>query len=335
MAVLFAGGENESFQSWDASRLFVTTNAGDYYDANYSRGAMHIREISAVVDLGASYTDVWAQVRRRSGSGISSSDNSGGLIIMRAANGDILAAIRARSSSAGLGIAHRTSTTATAWTDVLPNFPSESSTARFWTFHFKKVASNQALMELFVDGELVSSATVTHTWFNGKDIKTVEFQGGNGSTYSEYFSEFVIADEDPRGWRIATLAPNADGSTVAWGGSYVDIDEIGEPDDNDYITSATAGQTELFGLSNLSAAGQNMAVKALVLTGRMRKGDTGPQNVQAVVRTGGVDYTGASVAALTGSFSVRRTVWAQNPNTSADWTVAQVQNLEAGFKSVA
>ncbi len=329
MTLLFAGSEPEAFDFVDAGLTWATTSAASF-DANYARGYMQIRSAKALgIDLGADQTEVWVGLYAFTGAAGNGTNN----ITLETAAGENLAAVTSPTSST---FASRYATSATAFTNISPTGPRTSTTKYRLLLHYKKVATNQALIEFYQEDVLISSATITHAWQGTKLPRWVFIGGGSGSSFPENISEVIITDsEDPRGWRVSTLAPNANGATNDWAGTYVDIDELGPPEDTDYISSDTAGQVELFGLSNLSVPAQNMGVRAVLLSARSRKGDTGPQNIQPLVRTGGVDYAGADLPGLTSAFLAKRTIWDVNPATGIAWTVSEIQALEAGFKSLA
>ena len=328
MAVLFAGNEPEAFSPASASVLWSTT-ASSVWSADYSRGALGINGSGAMVVELADQNEMWVQTRHLTGNSVGSDP----VIQIRDSAGNPLFALKQPTSSGGIGAAYYTS--ATASTVISPTAPFPGSTFFDLCLHVKLVATNQALIECYVNGVLISSATITTTWLGTKKPATVRFSTSSTITFTNFFSELIITDtENPIGWRVATLVPNGNGTTGDWAGSYVDIDEIGQPDDNDFISSDTASQVELFALSNLSIPAQNMAVKAVCLSARARVGAGGPQNIQPGVRTGGADYYGGSFPGLTGSFSNKMNIWGVNPATSAIWSIADVQNLEAGFKSV-
>lgn len=329
MTVLFAGTEPEAF-SFTTNVLWTTASSGANYDPDYSRGALSVaRDTYATVEF-ASVGEVWVHARVRSSSGVGSSP----VFIVRDSAGNPLVALQA-TGSAGGQYNSRYYTSATASTVILPLTPFSPSLAYFLTLRVKWVAVNQLLVEFYFDGSAISSATVTSTWIASKKPARVDFGGTTSSSSPTYISEVVIADEDPRGWRVSTLVPNGNGALGEWAGSYVDVDEIGPPDDNDFISSDTAGQVELFAMSNLSAPAQNLTPVAVFVSSRARVGAGGPQNIKPGLRTGGANFYGANITGLSAGFSnTKPQGWQTNPNTSSPWSVADIQNLEVGFQSV-
>lgn len=333
MTVLFAGTEPEAFNYKSGAVLFASTTPGREYDPDYSRGAIRVDTTldSVGVDFPAQ-NEIWVQWRLRASSTVA---NASILRVQDSAGNNIAYVSSAGGPTYTLGY----QTGASSGVSVAPATPSLGTAAGYFlTVHVKWLEVNKVFIEFFVDGVLISSATVTNAWIASKKPARVTFlTPGGGSSSSGYISEVIVTDtEDPRGWRVATLAPNSEGALGQWAGSYVDIDEIGVPDDNDFISSDTAGQVELFGLSNLSAPAQNMTPKAVFLASRARVGAGGPQNIKPGLRAGGSNFFQGPMPGLTPIFQNPLPAgWEVNPATSSPWTISDIQNLEAGFESVA
>lgn len=325
MAVLFAGSEPEAFYSTTGVGWSVAS-PGTNYDTDYVRGALSIAVDGLAAVEFASTDEVWVQARVRTVSG----SGTGTIFVIRDSAGSPLAALRATGSTAFNAVYY---TAATVNTAILPSTPFAVTSVHTLTLRAKWVAVNQMLVEFYLDGALVSSATVTNAWIASKKPARVEYTGASVS--ASFISEAVITNgDDPRGWRVSTLVPNGNGASGEWAGSYVDVDEIGAPDDNDFISSDTAGQVELFAMSNLSAPAQNLTPVAVFVSNRARVGAGGPQNIKPGLRTGGANFYGSNLGGLSASFTnAKPQGWHNNPNTSSPWTVADIQNLEVGFQS--
>ena len=154
--------------------------------------------------------------------------------------------------------------------------------------------------------------------------------GDNGSWTA--VSEIILADEDTRHFiGVASLAPSAAGDTNTWdSGAYTDIDEI-VLDDTDMLKSGTAAQEFNCNLTDLPAG--DFDVAGVKVTARAVKGASGPTKLGLGVRTGATDNTVDN--ALTTALASYDRLMTQNPVTSAAWTIAQVNALQACLKSVA
>jgi hypothetical protein len=135
--------------------------------------------------------------------------------------------------------------------------------------------------------------------------------------------------------RVQSIIPTGNGNRSQLLGSDADsvnnyqlVDE--QPySTTDYVGSPTVGQGDTYGMSDLAAGTtqvfgiQNNIVAA--------KSDATLASGRGVIRTGGTDYFGASQV-LTTSYITYRDVYDQNPDTSANWTVSDVNGIEGGFE---
>lgn len=334
MTVLFAGHELDSFTEVSGSNWDTLTTAG-YFDPDFSRCAIKSNEpvsrsAGARIDIPVT-PEGWVQFRLRNNNYI----QSGAILTAYTADdASSLFDINSTSGTSGLFLTLRGKTSDTAQTNITPTVGLDSSKLNLITVHWKAVSGGM-LLEIFRDGLLVATATISNAYLNGKSVGIIRINGSGLYSYSGYmYSEIVVADEDPRGWRIATLYPNAVGSASEWVGNYADVAAPGI-NDADFISSDTADKVQLMGLSNLSIAAQNMDVKAVTLSGRARKGSLGPQNLQGALRSGSTNYFTANLPNIGAEFnSLKQTVFHNNPISGVKFTVPEIQGLEAGFKSI-
>lgn len=349
MTVYFAGTEPDAFDSGpnDTGRV-TTTNASnrDSFDPEYSRCALSAYQRSVIPtatikEWGDGITEGWVQGRL-------GFNNNGNLISVgyplfevQDKDGKVLFDVITKAGGGGFNSVLRYSTSDTVRVEVNPQAPIHPAPGtgahRFNTLYFKIVGSSLTLT-WYLDALPVSTVTVTVAYINGKKAKTFCW-GGTGHDNSSYFiwqSEMLVTSEDCRGWRVATLGPNSLGTKDEWNGNYADIDEAGVYDDADYIFTDTVNKVELFGVSNLSVSAQNMDVVAVTLSTRARRGLTGPQNIKGVIRTNGTEVeTAANLGAVPPIFNpLRQAIWENNPVTGVPFTVAEVQNVELGYKSL-
>lgn len=338
MAVLFAGHEANSFAEFNAGDVITYAGSATVirFDPDFSRAALYSAGSAAARNRGAKIVipataEGWVGFRYNVGVNASSG------VLLAAYTADDVSTLFDLNGSTGLTL--RGATSDTARTNISPASSGASGVPAFINVHWKAVTGGM-LLELFKDGALISTATISNAYLNGKSVGIIRIGGSAlgspanaNSNYGYSYSEIVVSDEDNRGWRIATLVPNAPGSLSQWDGSFADIDEA-DADDADYISSDVADEVSLFGMSNLSVAAQNMDVKALSFSARARKGTTGPLNIQAALRSGGTNFFTANLAGLnTGFGALQTTTWHNNPITSAPFTVSEIQGIELGFKS--
>lgn len=167
------------------------------------------------------------------------------------------------------------------------------------------------------------SASMTYS----TDITSVQYLGGGLIVVGGV----VVATEPTIGWRLGRLAPLAAGASTAWTGDYTSIDET-TLNEADYIYSGTANQVETFTIT-LTPTITGYVPRAVAVSARARRGASGPANLQLALRSGSTDYFSSSKSLGLG-FSANLNIWETNPDTSADWTSAQLSSLQIGVKSI-
>jgi len=333
MAILFAGGEFDAFIMLGSSFVFDAGSPNG--DPNFCRGGMSYAAGSEPVtpDFGADQLEVWAHmVTRQNGS----SPQGSGFDLLELRNSSDQGVVRLRMIAAGtIQLQYYNGT---AWTAVNPTFNISGNTVYSMDLYVK-IDDVAGMIEWYRNGVLQASFYGDTNLFSGASIRKAKIgmlSNVNGGANRSDQSEIIIATQDTRSMRLATLVPNGNGALDQWTGSFNDVDEVGVYTDFDYISSGTAEQVELFTVSDLSATAQTLDVVGVVVTGRGRKGAGGPQNLQMAIYTGGVQYNTGDLPGLTNAFAtLQPAIWDQNPQTLAPWTVAEVQQLQIGFQSKA
>ena len=326
MAIVFVGGESDSFQFLGG----VLQNTSLYFDSNYSRGAVNsLTEFYAYAD-GGPYPELWFHVYHAD-----SQPPTNGRVFLQL------------EDSLGQGIVRVVGTPTvdvlqfqhwdgTSWQNISTPFTFPRNAFRVIDIHCK---IDPVVGEFTFYGNGVAQASLTGDtdFFGCKGVNRARLQSLSSSSAASNsgFSQCCMSTVNSTSYKVSTIAPNANGSTSGWTGSYADIDEV-TPSDADFISSAAANQVSTFGLTNLSATAAALQVVAVGVAARVRKGAIGPQNIQAAIRTNGVDYYSSNIDGLTGNFNGGRSkTWDLNPNTGELWTTAEVNALEAGVKSIA
>lgn len=99
--------------------------------------------------------------------------------------------------------------------------------------------------------------------------------------------------------------------------------------DTSYTYSGTIGNTDLYAIGNMGIIPTAIfAVKQSVVT---RKTDAGTRGAQTVFKSGTETRYGSSIP-LNSTYTGLVTVYEQDPNTGAAWTVSGVDGIEAGIK---
>lgn len=135
---------------------------------------------------------------------------------------------------------------------------------------------------------------------------------------------------------IRTVFPNADGDTLQWAANgaanrWDCVDEVSTDNDTTYLSSSTAGQTNLSNLQNLPSSVQQ--IEGVIWQHRSRKDEVGTREVRGVIKTGGTVYNG-STKNLSSTYTNYADLWELNPNTGTAWTPTEVNALQGGIQVV-
>ncbi len=223
-----------------------------------------------------------------------------------------------------------------AWVDAGTGTASPATNSKVTIDLHVKMASSGGVAEWFLDGSRVGTA------FSGNTITTastlldrITFRNiyTNSGADDIFFSQMIAADESTIGAKLRQHDMTAVGALSQWTGDYTDFDAYGASGLNltKFASSATADQIELAVLSDLPAGG-DFQFKAVVMNVSAKKGTTGPQKINAALRSGGTDYFSPDLALDVG-YVQRGHVWALDPNTGSNWTRAAIDALEAGVRS--
>ncbi|PQO23069.1 FscB [Rhodobacteraceae bacterium WD3A24] len=209
---------------------------------------------------------------------------------------------------------------------------SRGAAVTYW-IDVKLVVGSDITIEFHVDGSLVSSATAANTGGKGKPVRVVfDNQDMHDSTYGDadwYYAHFAALDGvSTIGRRFARQTPDTVGNYDQWAGSLA---SLGDGDVTTRMTSDTAGQRQ-----NATLAGPTGPAGATIagvhLKAIAQAGTSGPGNLAGSLRLGVSDYDAASVSLDSEVPGKAIFSWAQNPDTSAAWTDADLPD-EIGLLS--
>lgn len=161
---------------------------------------------------------------------------------------------------------------------------------------------------------------------------------------SAYYDDFYLCDQGGAAphntflgvCKVETLFPQTGngsnvGLTPSTGTDHGALVDEPIPNTTDYNGSTTVGAKDTYHYPSLTLPGSVLGIQTNLY---VNKSDTAPRQVCAVVRTGGVDYDGASVVTGT-TFVYESEVRALNPGTGLAWTTAEIDAIEAGMKVTA
>jgi hypothetical protein len=155
----------------------------------------------------------------------------------------------------------------------------------------------------------------------------------NGNNSGAYWSEVIVATTDTRAMNLYTLAPNGNGNATQWSnssGTAPCTSLLGQTSINDanYVYTATNSQIEECTVRNSIPIG-NYDALALVMSGRLLVGASGPQHFDFVTRTGGSDYLSSDLAPTNSFNNINNYIQAVNPATGNPWAMSDF--TAAGF----
>jgi hypothetical protein len=137
-----------------------------------------------------------------------------------------------------------------------------------------------------------------------------------------------ISTTDTRDMTFEQLAVTGAGANTDWSGAFSDLDELGIPDDSDFISADTINDISTYTLENHNAAfASGFAVEALVVNARAR----GSNFLRPVARSGTVNGE-ATGTQLDKTHKPVRGVFHNDPNTGVAWTHTGINGAEIGVK---
>ncbi len=162
------------------------------------------------------------------------------------------------------------------------------------------------------------------------DIDTAQFRRPHNIGEIQ-ISEVIIADEQTINMRCATLVPNGNGNQSEWTGDFTNVDEITDSA-GDVLRTAIDDNVEMMEATDYGGD-VNLVVIAVSVTAQAVRGASGPQNLQIGVREGSSEVFSANKA-LTAVYTPYNEKFLVNPDTGIAWTVAELDTLESGVKSI-
>lgn len=96
-----------------------------------------------------------------------------------------------------------------------------------------------------------------------------------------------------------------------------------------YNSTDTLGDEDLFGVG--PALSSEAIVYGVQVSGSYRKDDANARSVANLVKSGTTEEEGSSLA-LNADFAITTDIWVLNPDTSSEWTPAEVNAAQIGYK---
>ena len=199
-----------------------------------------------------------------------------------------------------------------------------------WDLQFVLAASGGAI-RVYREGSLVAELT-GNTSLGSVGITTADnlLIGAHTVTTNVTISALIVSTTDTRQMFVNQLPVNAAGSNSGFTGSVADVDELGMPNDNDFLSSTTLGVTSTFNAGNHNSFfNTGYTVEAVVVTARaLGEPD---KYLRPVVLSGGTLGEGIGTQ-LDLSRSPLQHVFSTDPATGIGWTLSGVNAAEVGVK---
>lgn len=193
---------------------------------------------------------------------------------------------------------------------------------------FIRIYHNRVLIYSFSGNTVISGGSTVNGLKIGRNTTSAT------ATRQMVYSELLFSDESTIGSRVVTRPLSAFGATNNWTGAITNINSASD-DDSTFITEDTVGGLFTATSAAVSALVGGDSIKALILNYRANQQASSPvTRIEPTVRSGGTDYPATAVL-LTTTVAPYRHQWDTNPNTSAAWTLANINAAEVGFRAAA
>lgn len=191
-------------------------------------------------------------------------------------------------------------------------------------------------IQVFLNGTKTYDSGTVDTTTNGNAALAFVGLGINssanaGGTTFIYYSEAIVSTHDTRSLNLVTQTATAVGNTHNFdGGTAANISALtaatGDASPN---FSNTAGQINEYQVTPTLPVG-TFGVVSVIHKIRAVAGESGPQKIDDMVRTGGTDYVSSDIP-LVGSWQTYASPWDLNPNTGLAWAVGELASASTTF----
>lgn len=193
-----------------------------------------------------------------------------------------------------------------------------------------------------VDGETLVNLTAVNTQNGGNaQWDTYTWSGPGGPIDDFYYCDSttdsgIYPNNAPIGdMRVFTQFATGN-SAVQWtplaNTNWQEVSETAMDGDTSYNFSQTAGQEDLLTFSHPPATTNK--ILGVALTGAYRKDDATMRTIKQPIKSGVTKVYGATYSLPDNSYSYFTDMFILDPNTSANWALAAVNGITAGYNLV-
>jgi len=216
-----------------------------------------------------------------------------------------------------------------------------SSVKGWWYVEIKAQFSSSANVEIRVNGSTVLTLTGVDTTESGNNVcNAFAFVGGFNDGWQGFDDLYILDTTGSAPYntflgdiRIIELLPNAAGDSTQWtpnaGANWDRNDDVTQDGDSTYVSSTTDGHTDLYNLTLPDSGATTIRAAKFLVTAR--KTDPGAREIEVLAKSGTTTDASAPVE-LTEVYVEYTNTYTQNPDTSADWTISDLNDLQAGFR---
>lgn len=136
--------------------------------------------------------------------------------------------------------------------------------------------------------------------------------------------------------RVDTTFPNAAGNLSQWtpsaGSNWQNVDEDPADDDVTYNFASVAATRDLYALPDIAPT--TGTVFGVAVNMQVRKDDAAARTFRDLVRSGSTNFPGGLTHTAAATYNMFTEVHETDPNTSAAWTIANINLAEFGIDLV-
>lgn len=197
-------------------------------------------------------------------------------------------------------------------------------------------------VEIRVNGVVDLLLTGVNTKGATSSTVTAEYFSLHGAASAAYFFDDLYvrseasATEVTGGFmgdiKVKPFYPNGDGTysalTPSSGTTHYNLVDEASPNTTDYVSSITALQKDSYNFQDISETG---SIKAVQVGAYCYKTDAGFRGVDVFIKSGATEEFGTSKPlSVTPKYALKQ--WDQDPNTSTDWSQANLNAAEFGVR---
>jgi hypothetical protein len=335
--ILFAGGEDSDFTNIGTATISTTSG---HFAAGYAREALFPTPASTDPPtqyfLSPTFTAgsvLWIHFEGYVMGACNAANNQ----MLGVLSPDGVPRILVRCNASGSNVFKISTRTAAGVITDVATASSGPGTAALFTEDLFVNYSATGEVSLYTNGVQVADFTGNVTTDSATQLNQFRlsgYGGAGGSLTDGCYSEVIAATTNTTSMRLVTLAPVANGNTDTFDvGGVSNVNEV-TLNDTTVNASGTAGQIQLYTIPALPSF--NLNIVDLVLSARAQVDTSGPQHLQAIVRTASTNYNSSSLAPTQGVWAPEWIDFPTNPNTSALWTPTDLgaAGFNIGYESV-